>query len=155
MVVRDRMHDLTKDVPTIEDGRKTKGMSTGSQRILVIGESSPLLEGVADLLQLAGYQVDLSSSWAETEYALRVTPPNLAIVDLSRSAANAYRVSEQIRRTPHWTDVPILFISFSGDDRIRDLQRYSQKAKDGRMQFYAHTLLSMDGLLSKVETCLS
>jgi CheY-like chemotaxis protein len=97
----------------------------------------------------------MSSSLAETQYALRVPPPNLAIVDLSRSAANAYRVSEQIRSAPHWTDVPILFISFSGDDRIRDLQRYSQKAKDRRTQFYAHTLLSMDGLLSKVETCLS
>ncbi len=132
----------------------TGAVSMGGERILVIGKSTPLLEGVYDLLQLAGYQVDMSSSWAETEYALHVTPPNLAVVDLSSSAADAYRLSERMRSTPHWSDVPILFVSFSGDDRIRELQRHSRN-HDGRTQFYAHTLLSIDGLLAKVEACLS
>ncbi len=135
--------------------QETEAMSASGQRILVIGKSSPLLEGVSDLLQLAGYRVDMSSSWAETEYAMHITPPSLAIVDLSNSASDAYRLSEQIRNTPRWADVPILFISFSGDDRIRELQRRSRKNKDGRLQFYAHTLLSMDGLLEKVRTCLA
>lgn len=130
-------------------------MDTGRQRILVIGESSPLLEGVADLLQLAGYQVEMSSSWAETSYTLRVGPPNLAIVDLSRAPVDAYRVTEQIRRAPLWADVPILFVSFSGDDHIRDLQRRTRNNSDNRMQFYAHTVLSMDGLLDKVGSCLA
>jgi PleD family two-component response regulator len=134
--------------------QKTGGMGIDRQRIQVIGSSSPLLEGVVDLLQLTGYQVDMSSSWVETEYALRATPPNLVIVDLSGAAADAYRLSEQIRRTPHWSDVPILFISFSGDDRIRDLQRQQRKRKTERVHFYAHTLLSMNGLLDKVQACL-
>jgi DNA-binding response OmpR family regulator len=130
-------------------------MNKNGARILVIGGVSPLLEGVSDLLQLAGYQVDLSSSWIETEYALRVRPPNLAIVDLSSPLSDAYRVSEEIHRIPNWSEVPILFISFSGDDRIRDLQRRNRKANDKRFQFYAHTLLSMDGLLDKVQSCLA
>jgi PleD family two-component response regulator len=130
-------------------------MSKNGQRILVIGGMSPLLEGVSDLLQLAGYHVDLSSSWTETEYALHVRPPNLAIVDLSSPMSDVYRLSEKIHKIPNWSDVPILFISFSGDDRIRDLQRQSRRANDGRLQFYAHTLLSIDGLLDKVQSCLS
>jgi DNA-binding response OmpR family regulator len=131
-------------------------MSKSGQRILVIGGNSPLLEGVSDLLQLAGYQVDLSSSWTETEYAMHVKPPNLAIVDLSNPSSDAYRLSEKMHDTPHWSDVPILFISFSGDDRIRELQRKNRNNNhDGRIQFYAHTLLSIDGLLDKVQACLS
>lgn len=134
---------------------QTRSMSNRKQRLLVIGKNTPLLEGVADLLQLTGYQVDLSSSWAETEYAMHVTPPDLAIVDLSSSAADVYHLSEQIHSTPRWTKVPILFISFSGDDRIRELQRQNPKGNNGRLEFYAHTLLSMNGLLEKVKACLA
>jgi response regulator RpfG family c-di-GMP phosphodiesterase len=127
---------------------------SNAPRILVIGKSSPLLEGVGDLLQLSGYQVDTSSSWTETEYAMHVTPPDLAIVDVSSPTADAHRLSEQIHSAPRWSRVPILFISFSGDDRIRELQGYNHKSNGGRLDFYAHTLLSMNGFLEKVKTCL-
>jgi PleD family two-component response regulator len=130
-------------------------MTERRPRILVIGESSPLLEGVADLLQLAGYLVDVSSSWAETEYAMHIPPPNLTIVDLSSAAPDAYRLSERIHSIPHWANVPILFISFSGDERIWDLEHHSRKTNNDKVQFYAHTLLSIDGLLDKVQACLS
>ncbi|MEJ2150111.1 MAG: response regulator [Chloroflexota bacterium] len=131
-------------------------MNKNEERILVIGGSSPLLEGVSDLLQLAGYQVDQSSSRAETEYAIHVRPPNLAIVDLSSPVSDVYRLSEEIDAMTHGSGVPVLFISFSGDDHIRDLQRKSRANNaNGHLQFYAHTLLSMDGLLDKVQACLS
>jgi DNA-binding response OmpR family regulator len=130
-------------------------MSKGGQRILVIGGRSPLLEGVSDLLQLAGYQVDLSSSWTETEYAMHVKPPNLAIVDLSSPGSDVSRLSDEMHEIQHWSNVPVLFISFSGDDRIRDLQHRNSNNSGARFQFYAHTLLSIDGLLDKVQACLS
>jgi CheY-like chemotaxis protein len=138
----------------IVKGRQEVVVVKDRQRIQMIGHSSPLMEGVADLLQLTGYQVDVSSSWAETEYAMNALPPNLVIVDLSSAAPDAYRLSEQIRSVPHWTDVPILFISFSGDNRIRDLQRRSRKNKSAGVYFYAHTLLGLNGLLDKVQACL-
>ena len=130
-------------------------MKTNGHHILVIGQSSPLLEGVADLLQLAGYRVETSSSWAETEYALYTAPPNLVIIDLSGAASDAYRLSEQLRTVSPWADVPILFISFSGDDCIRSLQRKNHKDASGPVHFYAHSLLSMNGLLEEVRVCLS
>jgi DNA-binding response OmpR family regulator len=129
-------------------------METNSQHILVLGSSTPLLEGVADLLQVAGYHVETSSSWAETEYALHITPPSLVVVDLSSAAPDAYRLAQQIRSVPRWVQVPILFVSFSGDDCIRSLQRRSNNGNGGPIHFYAHTLLSMEGLLDKVKACL-
>ena len=132
-------------------------MKTNGHHILVIGSSSPLLEGVADLLQLAGYRVETSSSWAETEYAIVVAPPHLVIVDLSSAASDVYQLSEQLRRMPRWAQVPILFISFSGDDTIRNLQllRKSRRGNSGPVHYYAHTLLGIEGLLNEVKTCLS
>jgi DNA-binding response OmpR family regulator len=129
--------------------------SNERRRILVVGKKTPLTEGVSDLLQVGGFPVDVSSTWAETEYALHDRPPDLVIVDLSITTPDADLIAEQIRRIPHWSDVPILFVSFSGDDRIRELQWRSQKNGDKGLHFYAHTLLSIDGLLEKVRACLA
>lgn len=133
----------------------TTAASRSEQQILMIGRNTPLMEGVHDLLQVVGYPVEVSSSWAEIEYAMYDNPPRLVIVDLSSAAPDVDRVVEQIHGTPHWSDVPILFISFSGDDRIRDLQRRAHKNNGGKLHFYAHTLLSMDELLEKVRMCMS
>jgi DNA-binding response OmpR family regulator len=132
-------------------------MATGEKgnRILVIGRNTPLMEGVSDLLQVVGYPVDVSSTWTETEYAMYDSPPDLVIIDLSIAAPDGYRLAEKIRSIPHWSEVPILLVSFSGDDRIRELQRRNQKNGDKKVYFYAHTLLSMDGLLEEVRTCLA
>jgi hypothetical protein len=77
------------------------------------------------------------------------------IIDLSTAAFDIFQLAEQIRAMPHWSEVPILFISFSGDDRIRELQRRSRQNGEAQLHFYAHTLLSMDELLEKVKTCMT
>jgi PleD family two-component response regulator len=134
-------------------------MATGNgdkrKRILVIGSSTPLMEGVSDLLQVDGYPVDVSSTLAETEYALNGTLPDLVLVEFSSATPDIARLAEQIRLVPQWSDVPILYVSFSGDDHIRELQRHHQRNGDKRLHFYAHTLLSMDGLMDQVRTCLA
>jgi DNA-binding response OmpR family regulator len=124
------------------------------ERILIIGRSVPLMEGVADLLQVVGYPVEVSSSWAETEYAMYDVPPNLVIIDLSMAAPDVYDMAGQIRSATPWSEVPILFISFSGDDRIRELERRNRRNGRKQVYFYSHTLLSMDELLDKVRACL-
>lgn len=136
--------------------QRVTGMAKDRESILVLGRSIRLMEGVADLLQVVGYPVEVSSSWAETEYAMHdASPPDLVIVDLSSAAADAYALARQIRGRPGWSNVPILFVSFSGDDRIRDLEHKSRKNGEKGLYFYAHTLLSMDELLSKVRSCLA
>jgi PleD family two-component response regulator len=126
-----------------------------NERILIIGRSIPLIEGVADLLQVVGYPVEMSSGWADATYVRQDMPPSLIIVDLSIAAPDVYRLAEDIRSSPGWSDIPILFVSFSGDDRIRDLQRRTRKNGDRGLHFYAHTLLSMDELLETVRACLA
>lgn len=139
------------------DGRgiMATGFDSKGKRILFIGSRTPLMEGVSDLLQVDGYPVDVSSSLAETEYALNGSLPDLVLVDLSDAASDIDRLAEQIQAVPQWADVPILYISFSGDDRIRELQQRYQSNGDKRSHFYAHTLLSMDRFVDQVKTCLT
>lgn len=139
----------------ITSGQVRMSKNGERERILVIGTSSPLMEGVSDLLQVVGYPVDVSTTWAETEYAMYDAPPDLVIVDLSGAVSDIHRLAEQIRGMPHWTEVPILFVSFSGEDRIRELQHLNQRNGEKRLHFYAHTLLGMEGLLEKVRASLA
>jgi DNA-binding response OmpR family regulator len=131
-------------------------MTRGSdqKRILVIGRSLSLVEGVADLLQMVGYPVDSSAASPETESTTLPAPPDLMIVDLSVAASDVYRRSEQMREAPLWSEVPILYVSFSGDDHIRELQHNSDRNDAHRSRFYAPPVLGLDGLLETVRTCL-
>ena len=131
------------------------GLGGQGKRILVIGSHTPLMEGVSDLLQVDGYPVDVSSTLAETEYILNGTSPDLVLIDLSTTEPDIDQLAEQVRSVPQWSDVPILYVSFSGDDRIWDLQQRHQRNGDKRLHFYAHTLLSMDRLMDQVRTCLA
>jgi hypothetical protein len=80
------------------------------------------------------------------------TPPDLVIVDLSSVAPD---VADQIRRAPHGSKVPILFLGFSGDDSIRELQNQVQGNGEGQLYFYGNTLLGVDELLDKIRSCMS
>jgi DNA-binding response OmpR family regulator len=141
-------------VLAVRGRQMTAARSREKQRILMIGHNTPLLEGVYDLLQVVGYPVDISPSWAETQTAEYDSPPSLVILDLSSASPDVSHVAEQIHSAPAWSKVPILFISFSGDDRIRELKRRAGQDNGGPVHFYAHTLLGMEELLDQVETCL-
>jgi CheY-like chemotaxis protein len=141
--------------PWVTGWQMTRKTTTDNRRkrVLVIGSNMRLIEGVADLLQMAGYPVDVSLSWAETDPTVYDSPPSLVIIDLSMVVGDLYCSAEQIHGVPHWADVPVLFLSFAGDDRIRDLQCQGWGNGDGRVHFYAHSLLGMDKLLETIHAC--
>ncbi len=122
------------------------------QRILMVGRNTTLMEGVHDLLQVVGYPVRMSFGWAETACVMDSAPPDLVIVDLSSAGPD---VADRIRRTPHGFKVPILFLGLADDDSVRELQNRAQRNGDGQLYFYRHTLLGVDELLDKIQSCMS
>ena len=130
--------------------------SRSEQRIVVIGGDGPLLEGVSDLLQLAGYQVRIESSQdlpAGLPSAAEAAP-NLTILDISGSGS-AVKLSSFLDRVGQSRDAQILVVSFAGDDRIRELEKSTRSDHRGRFHFYAHSLLGAEGLLEKVDSCFA
>lgn len=135
-------------------GMDTMAGQSEKKRILVIGQSTSLIEGVADLLQTVGYPVDSASALTKTGPMTPPVPPDLMIVDLSVAASDVYRHSEEMCQEPPWSEVPVLYVSFSGDDQIRELQRNRDTDAAHRFHFYAHPILGLQGLLETVKTCL-
>lgn len=133
----------------------TGTMTNNGRHILLIGNRSPLFDGVSDLLQLEGYHVDDSSNWARTTSAANGDRPNLAIVDISSSGPAGAPLAEHIKRATQQGHVPILVLGFDGDPRMLALQRDLHGNGNSRIQFYAHTLLGGAGLLDKVNACLT
>jgi len=129
-------------------------MSNDRKRILVIGSNWALLEGVSDLLELAGYEAELSSTWTEVERALQATPPGMVIIDLSSANPEALRVCARLQSLPSTPEVPILLMSFTGLQHIQEIRWSGGDNQDGRLQFYSDTLLGPRTLLEKVEECL-
>ena len=129
--------------------------SRSEQRIVVIGGDGPLLEGVSDLLQLAGYQVRIESRQEMPAglYASASAAPNLTILDISGSGYGSERLSSLLDLVARSRDAQILVVSFAGDDRIRDLEQSTRTDHRGRLHFYAHSLLGAEGLLEKVDSC--
>lgn len=130
-------------------------MDKCGQRILVIGGNWALLEGVSDLLDLAGYQPLLSSTWAEVERLLDSATPDLVIVDLSSADPEAFRACARLRGQSPLSAVPMLLMSFTGLQHIHELRWSGGGSDEARPQFYVNTLLGPGTLLEKVGECLA
>jgi DNA-binding response OmpR family regulator len=128
-------------------------MGAGGQRILVVGSSSPWLEGVVDLLQLAGYDVTVSPDWETAERGIQDARPDLAILDLS-DRVDSLQLPQEVTALAPAGDVPILLLNSTGDDRIWHLERVGNPSR-GRVDLYAHSLFGPTALLEKVKGCLA
>ncbi len=122
-------------------------------RILVVGSASPWLEGVVDLLQLAGYEASLLSDWLQAEREIRAASAELAILDLS-DHVDSLDLPERLTALTPAGGLPLLLLNSTGDDRIWHLERMGDPSR-GRVELYAHSLLGPTALLEKVEGCLA
>lgn len=128
-------------------------MDQAAKRIVVIGRTYTLLEGITDLVELAGYSATPAGSWTEVEGRFRDRRPDLAIIDLT-DWLDSFDLPQRISEVFPLSDVPILLISFSGNDRIWQLQQRGDQTKAGRVEIYAHSLLGLEALVEKVRLCL-
>jgi DNA-binding response OmpR family regulator len=132
---------------------RLREVGAGGQRILVVGSSSPWLEGVVDLLQLAGYDVAVCSDWEKAEQDIQDAPPDLAILDLT-DYVDSLELPQQVTAMSPARSLPILLLNSTGDDRIWHLERVGDPSR-GRVDLYAHSLFGPDALLDKVRGCLA
>jgi hypothetical protein len=118
-----------------------------------VGSASAWLEGVVDLLQLAGYEAHLLSDWLQAEGEIRASSVELAILDLSDDV-DSLDLPERLAALTPAGGPPLLLLNSTGDDRIWHLERMGDPSR-GRVELYAHSLLGPTALLEKVEGCLA
>lgn len=84
--------------------------------ILVVEDDVALLEGVRDMLELAGYRVLTACHGQEALQVLETHPqPDLIISDIMMPRMNGYEFYEAVRARPEWVAIPFIFLTALGE----------------------------------------
>jgi len=95
-----------------------------SGRIFVVDDDPAMVEAVAAVLSLDGFEVDGASDGAAALRAVLNDPPALLVLDVSMPGLTGWELCEILRRQPITRDLPILFLTGRGElrDRITAMQ---------------------------------
>ena len=89
-----------------------------SGRIYVVDDDPAMVEAVAAVLSLDGFEVDGASDSAEALRAVLRDPPALLVLDVNMPGLTGWELCEIVRRQPLTRDLPILFLT--GRSEVRD-----------------------------------
>jgi signal transduction histidine kinase len=98
------------------------------ETILVVEDDSSLLEGVRDILLLAGYQVLVARNGLEGLAVLEKETPHLIISDIMMPGMDGYRFYATLRARNEWVHIPFIFVTAKGDKS--DVRRGKQLGVD-------------------------
>jgi signal transduction histidine kinase len=82
--------------------------------ILVVDDDAPILEAVADILQIHGYNVVTATDGVSGLERLRTFHPDLIISDIMMPDMDGYEFFESVRRNPSWVMIPFMFLTAKG-----------------------------------------
>jgi len=86
-----------------------------TEKILVVEDDTALLEGLRDILMLAGYQVTTAANGVEGLAALEHGLPDLILSDIMMPKLDGYQFYAQVRARPEWIGVPFIFLTAKGE----------------------------------------
>lgn len=98
-------------------------------KILVVEDDTALLEGLRDVLELAGFGVLTASNGVEGLETLTTHPlPDLIISDIMMPRMDGYEFYTRVREKPDWLNVPFIFLTAKGEKT--DIRRGKQLGAD-------------------------
>src|SRR4051812_19248445 len=105
-------------------------MRQAAPTLLVVEDDRPTRNFLSENLAFDGYAVLAAETVGEALRLLRISPPDLAVVDLGLPDASGYDLLEAVRAadgiaTPIDPDTPVVLISGRADDvaRVRGFDR--------------------------------
>ena len=100
-----------------DEGENPQGRDQHSQArplILLVDDDPAILEGVADLLFLNGYEVLTAPDGREALAAMQGRLPDLVISDVMMRDMDGWAFFEAVRERPEWTLIPFIFLTARG-----------------------------------------
>jgi DNA-binding response OmpR family regulator len=79
--------------------------------ILVVDDQPEILENLALILDLDGYEVLMASDGVEALAVLESRPVDLILADIAMPRMNGYQLYVRVRENPQWVAVPFLFLT--------------------------------------------
>ncbi len=87
------------------------------ERILVVEDNEIMLNGIRDILQMAGYQVQTAMDGEEALHLLESYRPDLIVSDIMMPRMDGYQFFSAVRANPKWIGIPFIFLT-AKDQRI-------------------------------------
>ena len=110
--------------PEIELSAVVSAPDQNGPTLLLVDDDLAILEGVADLLELHGYNIVTATDGAEALRAMHEQAPDLVISDIMMREMDGYQFYEEVRKNPAWTMLPFIFLTARGqtiDPRMKVL----------------------------------
>lgn len=126
------------DLAGVEPGSPAPAPAEDRPRVLVVDDEVTLLETVAEILRIAGYDVVMAASGAEALEAARLQQIGLLVTDLVMPSMDGVTLAEQLRAGN--PDLPVLFITGHAGSELA--QRLPDDATVLRKPFRALELVS-------------
>ncbi len=91
--------------------------------ILIVEDEAPIREMIAMGLGRAGFDVRHADSAEDAEAAIRLTRPDLILLDWMLPGRSGLEFAREVKRNPDLRDIPIIMLTARGEeeDRVRGL----------------------------------
>jgi len=90
-----------------------------ARRVLVVEDHQDTLETLRDLLELAGFEVEIAASGADGVAAARQFHPDVVLCDLGLPGMNGYEVASTLRRDPATASARLIALTGYGSEEDR------------------------------------
>ncbi len=84
------------------------------QSILVIEDDVAMAGGISDVLELAGYDVQVAHHGQEALEAIARRQPDLIVSDIMMPEMDGYELFNRVRANPDWVSIPFIFLTAKG-----------------------------------------
>jgi CheY-like chemotaxis protein len=82
-----------------------------SKSILIVDDSQPLAEGLADILRMEGYRVSIVTDSMQAVAVAQTYLPDLIITDMVMPGMSGIDFIREIRRNTQFAELPIIVVS--------------------------------------------
>lgn len=87
--------------------------------VLVVDDRQTSRTQLRNILERAGYGVQLAGNGEEAIAAVRASPPDIVLLDLILPGMDGCKVAKRLRREPGLPYIPIILITTMGDDETK------------------------------------
>jgi DNA-binding response OmpR family regulator len=99
-------------IEPMEQGKEPT--QTSALRVLVIDDNQAHAEGLAELLQLAGFEASHALTGAEGIEAARTQAVDAVLLDMNLPDLNGFEVCRRLRRDPRTAGIAVVFHTAQG-----------------------------------------
>ena len=86
-----------------------------SGRILIVEDTPANIQTLSAILKEQGYQISVATNGRKALQVIERIRPDLVLMDVIMPEMDGYEACRQIKASPQWRDLPIIFLTAKTD----------------------------------------